>query len=326
MLKKSVKILLEAILIAMIIGTAYYALLPLDDNLQPYLNSWQSFFLRPSLACQQPITYRLGYIDDRFQLSATEADRAIKEAAAVWAKPAGKPLFAAATSGKLVINFVYDYRQAATDKLKELGIVVEDNQKSYDSLKARYDLLKRQYSQKKAVYDQQVREYKSQQAAYDIEVAKWNAQGGAPQNEFTRLNNLAGELEKTVKSLNAQARQLNQQVDQLNALVTSLNSLIIKLNLNVNKYNNISGQTGEEFEQGVYQWSENGTEINVYEFKTQQQLVRLLIHELGHALGLDHTSSTDDIMYYLNDSADSLSANNLTANDLAALRQKCGIQ
>ncbi len=324
MLKKAVKSLIYFILAVIICAAAFYFFPLLKESCLPLLDRLETVIRREiakiTPACQQPIYYSLGSIDKQFNLSDSQVRQAVAEAANIWSTPWGKPLFSYATSGELEINFIYDYRQSATDKLKQLGITVDNNQQSYDRVRGKYDSLRSQYQTQQAALDKLISDFKSEQRDYNAQVAKWNKSGGAPAEEYGRLHQLDADLAAKQQQIILAINSVNAVVDDLNALATTLNSLAAKLNLNVKKYNNIGSQTGQEFQEGLYEESAAGTEIDIYEFQSPSQLVRLLAHELGHALGLGHTSNTADIMYYLNDSKN----DKLTAADLAALRAKCG--
>lgn len=78
--------------------------------------------------------------------------------------------------------------------------------------------------------------------------------------------------------------------------------------------------TGKEFDEGEYVNSLGSEEINVYEYNSSHaKLVRILAHELGHALGLGHVKDPDSIMYELNDSANL----HITRDDYDELNRAC---
>ena len=323
---KIIKPIVILLAIAAIAGAVYFYRAPLADFLQPY---WQR--LTTNLAyqwqeltpCQQPITVSLGAIDPKFNLTDQQVITAINQASNIWSSPAGKKLFAYATStGDVRLSFIYDSRQALVDKLKKLGIVVETTKKSYDQLKEQYDLLKLKYTQAKADLDVMVAAFNKAQQLYNAEVNRWNKRGGAPSQTAESLDQTAASLKQQVATINAKTEEVNQLVQDLNTMAAALNKLIGELNLNVDKYNNVGDPAGKEFQEGVYAQDQSGRQINVYEFGDRAQLVRLLAHELGHALGLNHSTGTTDIMYYLNEAGN----DKLTPNDLSALKRRCRIK
>src|SRR5438105_1942122 len=89
--------------------------------------------------CASPVTYSIGSIDPRFGISTSTLITDLEEAEAIWEKPSGKNLFQYEKSGGDVsVSLAYDNRQAATDKLKTLGIELDTSKSSFDNLKAQY--------------------------------------------------------------------------------------------------------------------------------------------------------------------------------------------
>ncbi len=277
------------------------------------------FFVKP---CTRPIAYNLGTFDEQFGISKTYFLSALKEAEAIWGEPLGKDLFEyAPEDGRLKVNLIYDYRQQATSKLANLGILVKDNKASYDSLETKYLSLKTQYEEAKKAYEAQFESLNQKNKAYEQQVKYWNAHGGAPKKEYEQLVAERSVLENEASQLQTAQVRLNSMVDELNALVVVLNKLAKTLNLAVDQYNTIGESRGESFTEGLYQSSAAGQEIDIYEFSNRGKLVRVLAHELGHALGLDHISDPQAIMYTFN-SGENME---LTPADLVELKTLCGI-
>lgn len=270
--------------------------------------------------CQSPVSYSLGSIDARFRISTSTLVADLQQAEAIWEKPSGKNLLQYdATSGDVTVNFVYDYRQKATDQMAASGIQVTKSKASYDLLKARYDALAAAVVSEKAQFEQNVAAYQQNEAAYNAEVGAWNGKGGAPPAEYARLQEEKAVLATEEQSIEAEQNTVNADVDTQNALGTSLNLLIAQLNLNVDTYNQAGSSTGSEFEEGEYVSGAGLREINIYEYSDHDELVRVLAHEMGHALGLAHVTDPNAIMYKVNQGT----ALTATAADIAELNSVC---
>lgn len=275
------------------------------------------------LPCSEPITYSLGSFDDRFGISKDEFLKVVNIAKSTWEKSIDKNLFTYVPdgNGSLKINLIYDIRQEASQKLKDIGITVSDTKASYSDLKSKYNAMQADYIKSKTSFESRVILFQNRQNAYNKEVEYLNSKGGASKDDFNRLNQEKNYLDAEFTEINKLQNQLNLMADNVNAFVVVLNRLVSSLNIEVKKFNTIGGELGGEFEEGTYKEDSTGREIDIYQFDNEGKLARVLTHEMGHALGLEHLENPKAVMYRLNNGVNE----DLTLDDILALKKRCGL-
>lgn len=286
--------------------------------LHPFINQFAAWMA----PCRQPIYYRIGSFDTGFNITREQFAAAAREAEHIWEGSSGMQLFEYDDSGLLTIDLVYDYRQRSLDRLRSLGISIDSSRETYDAMKMRYDELVASSEITKAALAADADEFATMQGRYNDEVEIWNGRGGAPKDIFARLRREREALEARAQLLKANERAYSGTIDTINALATNLNRIARELNLQVAEYNSEGKTIGYEFEEGVYESAAGRQSITIYEFKDRTELVRVLAHEFGHALGMDHVDDPDAIMYYVNQSQ----SIGPTEADLAELRRACRMQ
>jgi len=267
--------------------------------------------------CPAPLEYRLGDLNDQFGISSTTAIGYITEAEKYWEEATGRELFTYNEEADFTVDFVFDERQEGANeqefsktKLDSKRIESEEVRNTIEQLQSSYEGLSRSHSE-------DINDYEARLTQYNQRVAKYNDQGGAPPDIFA-------ELEEEKESLNTISRQLNETANDLNRLVTEINRLGERGNDLVNKYNdevqdyNYRFGHSREFTQGDYQ----GDNINIYKFSNDNEVISVLTHEFGHALGLGHVEDEKALMYYLLE--DPNSSPELTTTDLQLFYEVCG--
>jgi hypothetical protein len=270
--------------------------------------------------CPVPINYRLGIIDDSFSITQTEAKQYIEQAAKVWEDVADQDLFVYNDDADFTINFVFDERQETAnaqtaDRDRLDGIAVQNDQfrAQIADLQTTYQNRNVQFETTKANYDERLE-------SYNDAVRQANDRGGATPAAFAVLEEERVVLEGESNQLRVASNALNSLASQLNELSSEGNRLIETYNQEVRGYNELYGEA-HEFTQGDYR----GGEINIYKFSDQFELVSVLAHEFGHALGIDHVEEPGALMYYLlDDELDQIPT--LSESDIAAYQRECSDQ
>ncbi len=275
------------------------------------------FWYTAAAICPIPIEYRLGVVNNEFGISEEDALTAIAEAEAIWEDSVGLNLFSYRSDARFAINFIYDERQQLTKaeetfsaNLKEAKEVNEAVRAEYQGLVAEYETIRTSYANRRATYETDLR-------AYNDDVSRWNNEGGAPQAVFDELNTEKERLDREQQALEGLRRSMNDLIVEINALSDEANSLVDQYNQGVEQYNEVFTE-GTEFTQGDYQ----GTSINIYQFNDREQLVLVLAHEFGHALGVGHVENPESIMF-LRMGEQSLT-HGPTEQDLSGFTAVCG--
>ncbi len=273
--------------------------------------------------CDEPIYYNLGIIDAKFNLEDKYVLAALIEAESVWEKAINKNLFEYNQNQEnpMKINFLYDYRQEASNTMAKIGIKVEQTQDSYNEVKAKYFSLKQEYYSLKITYDKKLSSFNKKNKDLQAQINLWNSKGGAPKEEYDKLIKIQQELTKEFNEISLLGQKINTLVIDVNSLATTLNSLANALNINVGEYNKIGQSLGTSYEEGLYKSNGLTSSIDIYEFKNHDQLVKILTHELGHALGFEHVEDTKAVMYKINNSNSLV----LSQSDISLLNTKCSL-
>jgi hypothetical protein len=267
--------------------------------------------------CPVPLTYRLGQLDDHFTISREDAITKIQEAEKAWEEKTGRELFQYDENGTLVVDFVFDDRQAEANLEGAQRQVLDEKFAETETLKKTIEDLQKEYEEKTKTYESNVDSYEASLARHNERVTRYNDQGGAPPNIHADIERERKVLDTRSAELNADADNLNKLGQSINTLGEKSNELVESYNRDVEAYNKEHGFS-KEFTQGDYQ----DGKINIYTFSSSEELVSVLTHEFGHALGIDHVEDGSSVMYYLLKEGGPSPV--LNGSDLEAFATVCG--
>jgi Matrixin len=267
--------------------------------------------------CPAPLAYKVNQIDSHFNLTLEQAKAHVAAAEAVWESSSGRDLFYYDENADLVIDFVFDDRQAMADSEVSQKQQLDSKRDENNELRKTIEELQKEYEEDATAYERAVDSYERDLTAYNNKVQSYNDQGGAPAEAYDELEAEKNTLNRKSGELDTTSARLNELAGKINELGNNSNKLVDEYNREVKSYNEQFGFS-REFTQGDYF---DGT-ISIYKFSNERELVAVLTHELGHALGIDHVEGESSVMYYLLE--DSNSAPVLSVEDKEAFTATCG--
>lgn len=243
--------------------------------------------------CDLPVSYSIGEVDARFKITKQDVIKQAQDAADRWNKQLNENVLNYDENADLKINLIYDERQAKIDKITaEIGSL-DNSGNAIESLRMKVE--------------DQISEYKIDLDKYNYDVSYWNSQGGAPEPTFTQLKNQKVELEQRRNQINTSAELLDKQINLHNSNLDQLNE---EINSDKNKI----------ITQGMYY--PGSIKIDIFTFGNKEELRLVSMHELGHALSLDHDTQETSLMFPVLEKQD-LTNPTLSNEDIQIFQQTC---
>ncbi len=270
---------------------------------------------RPQVSpCSRVTGYRIGTFDTRFGISKEDFIHTIDEASTLWENAAQKNLFAYDQNGTLTINLIYDERQSNTEHINNLAQEIENAKESAEQIKTAYEQEKILYTSETDSLIKDGANFQMRHTAYSDKVATYNAKGGASKIEYDAMTAELTALQQEAKILDSRRLQVVSMTESINKKVVRYNEFVSYINDLIKKSNSLGAK---KFTEGKFVPSSNT--IDIYQYDNTTKLLRVLAHELGHALGINHTANRYSIMYSVN----SATTTELTTDDKEALADSC---
>jgi hypothetical protein len=270
---------------------------------------------RPKVSpCVRPMGYSIKTFDTRFGISKEEFIKNIEQASSIWENSVSKDLFYYNENGPLTINLIYDERQAQTEVINNLAFEIENSKDTATHIKTIHEEEKRAYNEAGQQLTNDTEVYETRYKIYADKVAMYNAQGGAPQQEYDAMALELEQLKQEAKNLEVRRDELLKTMDLINAKVARYNELVIYINTLIKKSNSLGAA---KFTEGRFVPRTNT--VDIFQYNDSNKLLRVVTHELGHVLGINHNDNHYSIMYSFN----SATTTTLSDEDEAELALLC---
>lgn len=235
--------------------------------------------------CTSPLAWHIDAVDPRFGFTEAEIRRAVGEAASVWEDAAGTRLFRHDTAGSMAIRLVYDQRQQAYEERVNREADVAAMRVEVESLESLLQRLQERVETARREHERRATEGTA--VAYRDAVDRYN-QTVVRYNRAADRYNAALETARTDGPAEVTAGNLESNTRTLGGRVVSMDRVLT-----------VAVAGGYE------------------------ELVLVLTHELGHALGLGHVAEEGALMAERYRQRDVVAPARLTPADQRALKALC---
>lgn len=271
------------------------------------------------LPCRTALAYAVGQFDERFGITKADFQAVLAEAEQLWEAAIGRELFRYDETARFAVNLIFDERQERTIESQKLEQELSAVQSKQESIKGKYDQLGASLTAARRDYEAALAAFEAKLKRYNVRVVEWNESDRTDDDEIDWLRDEERALERDQKSIEAKRQKVNGLVAEVNRYAKEEEKIIDRYNAELDEFTEVYG-TGAAFDQGIY----SGEGIDIYQFDDRNHLRMVLIHELGHALGLVHVGNPRSIMYPIMGEQD-VENLALSTEDRAALVGVCSV-
>jgi hypothetical protein len=261
--------------------------------------------LPKALQCRSPLYIHLDTLSEEFSLTRLEASLALQEAADMWNEAVGENMLRLQHGKGIPVRFIYDHRQQMLEKFSAEDAALE-------------------------ALNNELTDYRTEVSALIKELDKTADELEAPQSRRDpQAHNRA------VRRYNENVQVYLDKQQDFNAKVAEFNSRQERLRAARVEAQHGFSEQGLDGQSGDYRggWTtRNGNpvrplneSISVYKFGSQQTLVAILAHEIGHAIGMGHVSGHSSIMSRTRNEGPGYNdaPARLSARDIEAVQRVC---